>query len=36
MVSGTFKKGERLANLPHPGEGGNRHGESIMIDRRKP
>jgi hypothetical protein len=21
-----------LANLPHPGSGGNRHGESIMID----
>jgi hypothetical protein len=26
------KYGERLANLPHPGVGGNRHGESIMID----
>jgi hypothetical protein len=24
--------GERLANLPHPGVGGNHHGESIMID----
>jgi hypothetical protein len=28
-----LKEGERLANLPHPGVGGNRHGESIMIDR---
>jgi hypothetical protein len=24
---------EHLANLPHPAAGGNRHGESIMIDR---
>jgi hypothetical protein len=23
---------EQLVNLPHPGVGGNRHGESIMID----
>jgi hypothetical protein len=27
------KTRERLANLPHPGVGSNRHGESIMIDR---
>jgi hypothetical protein len=26
------KTGERPANLPHPGRGGNRHGKSIMID----
>jgi hypothetical protein len=36
MVSETLKSsantGERLANLPHPGAGGNLHGESIMID----
>jgi hypothetical protein len=29
-----LEEGERLANLPHPGVGGNLHGESIMIDRR--
>jgi hypothetical protein len=28
-----LKAREHLANLPHPGAGGNRHGESIMIDR---
>jgi hypothetical protein len=27
------KTRERLANLPYPGAGSNRHGESIMIDR---
>jgi hypothetical protein len=32
MVSGTLKKQELLANLPHPGRAGNLHGESIMID----
>jgi hypothetical protein len=36
MVSENFEKrrntGEQLVNLPHPGVGGNRHGESIMID----
>jgi hypothetical protein len=26
------KDKERVANLPHSGRGGNRHGESIMID----
>jgi hypothetical protein len=26
------KAKEHLANLPHPGQCGNRHGESIMID----
>jgi hypothetical protein len=29
---GLLKTEEHLANLPHPGVGGNRHGESIMID----
>jgi hypothetical protein len=28
-----LKQKEHLANLPHPGVRGNRHGESIMIDR---
>ena len=28
----ALKKRERVANLPHPTRGGNRHGESIMID----
>jgi hypothetical protein len=28
-----LKQREHLANLPHPGMGGNHHGESIMIDR---
>jgi hypothetical protein len=23
---------EHLENLPHPGDGGNHHGESMMID----
>jgi hypothetical protein len=32
MVSGTLKKAELLANLPHPGLRSNGHGESIMID----
>jgi hypothetical protein len=34
MVSGALKKQELSANLPHPGTGGNLHGESIMIDPR--
>jgi hypothetical protein len=29
------KEKENLANLPHPGTGSNRHGESIMIDQAK-
>jgi hypothetical protein len=32
MVSESFAKAERDANLPHPMRRGNRHGESIMID----
>jgi hypothetical protein len=28
-----LETGEQLANLPHSDESGNRHGESIMIDR---
>jgi hypothetical protein len=28
-----LKQREHLANLPHPGMGGNHHGKSIMIDR---
>jgi hypothetical protein len=30
-----LEKREQLVNLPHPGLGGNHHGESIMIDRDK-
>jgi hypothetical protein len=32
MVSECFGKTERVANLPYSARGGNRHGESIMID----
>jgi hypothetical protein len=28
-----LETGEHLANLPHPRPRGNRHGESIVIDR---